>query len=58
MRYRFVFSLAAVVAAVFAIVGPAFAFDVVVPVPEPTTLSLLAAGIAGAIVAARFKGRK
>ncbi len=56
MRYRLVFSLAAALAAVVAVVAPASAS--ITPIPEPTTLSLLAAGITGAIVAARFKGRK
>jgi hypothetical protein len=50
-------SLALTVLAVLAPINAAWA-GLPVQVPEPATLSLVAVGVAGAIVAARFRNKK
>ncbi|NKB55542.1 MAG: PEP-CTERM sorting domain-containing protein [Alphaproteobacteria bacterium] len=38
--------------------APAFATTIAVPVPEPSTLGLLAIGVAGVVIATRLRNRK
>lgn len=37
---------------------PAFATSQQIPVPEPSTLGLLAVGVAGVVIAVRLRNRK
>lgn len=49
--------LAGAVAMFTSAAGPAFATNAI-PVPEPSTLSLVAAGVAGVVIAIRARRRK
>lgn len=53
-----VFSLAIGTLALLAPLNSAFAGEVIVNIPEPTTLSLMAIGVAGALVASRLRKKK
>ena len=45
-------------AGIFLFAKPAFATNLQIPVPEPSTLGLLAVGVAGVLIAARLRNRK
>lgn len=52
------FTLTAALIFTVTAVTPAMALSPVIPVPEPTTLSLLSGGVALAIIGARWLRRK
>jgi hypothetical protein len=53
-----IFALALGALAAMAPLNAAMAGLVANPVPEPATLSLMAVGVAGAVIASRFRNKK